>query len=330
MGPDGCGKSLVLNAVSGEFAPVVPHCELLPLRPQAGGPQANKPGAGHGSARAAAPRHRCFGCQSHRSVAGLHAWIPGADLARRSSAPNWSSSIAASTICWWIASASATAGRHGCCTAAARLSPGLDLVVLLDAPPEVLRSRKQEVPLEEVARQRAAYLELARTLPTAVVVNAAQPAEDVIQDALTVILDHWARRAGSGLDSRCSRDARSGEFHRAKPAMVSPPDPSGPLTFPRYFNSAFPTVRGDSPGSASNGLGDSAGHRAALGRDRRCGSRSRSAAELAALQDQHPFAVERVDGGVVNCRSTCACAGCNHSSQSGHRLHLLAASSGGV
>jgi thymidylate kinase len=79
--------------------------------------------------------------------------------------------------------------------AAARMSPRPDLVILLDAPPEVLRARKQEVPLEEVARQRAAYLELARNLPSAVVVNAAQRPEEVIQDALEAITGHLGQRA---------------------------------------------------------------------------------------------------------------------------------------
>ena len=39
-----------------------------------------------------------------------------------------------------------------------------DLVVLLDAPAEVLQSRKQEVPLAETERQRTAYRALVRGL----------------------------------------------------------------------------------------------------------------------------------------------------------------------
>ena len=73
--------------------------------------------------------------------------------------------------------------------------PGPDLVILLDAPPEVLRSRKQGVPLAEVVRQRTAYLKLARLLPSTAVVNAAQPAEDVIHDTVEVIVDHLSGRA---------------------------------------------------------------------------------------------------------------------------------------
>jgi len=75
-----------------------------------------------------------------------------------------------------------------------RLSPGPDLVILLDAPPDVLWTRKQEVPLEEVARQRAAYLDVARELRSAVVVNAAQPPEDVIHDAVRAITAFLGQR----------------------------------------------------------------------------------------------------------------------------------------
>ena len=53
-------------------------------------------------------------------------------------------------------------GRPGCFVPLPAFSPGPDLVILLDAPPEVLQSRTQEVAHREVERQRAAYLQLAR------------------------------------------------------------------------------------------------------------------------------------------------------------------------
>jgi thymidylate kinase len=83
-------------------------------------------------------------------------------------------------------------------------------VILLDAPPDVLWARKREVPLEEVARQRAAYLEVARELRSAVVVNAAQPAEDVIHDALQAIAGYLGRRARKRLGLPVSFGRNSG------------------------------------------------------------------------------------------------------------------------
>jgi thymidylate kinase len=69
-----------------------------------------------------------------------------------------------------------------------------DLVVLLDAPPVVLQTRKQEVPLAETERQRAAYLALVRSLPNGRVVDATQPPEKVGADISRAILDFMAER----------------------------------------------------------------------------------------------------------------------------------------
>jgi thymidylate kinase len=69
-----------------------------------------------------------------------------------------------------------------------------DLVLLLDAPAEVLQKRKQEVPLAETQRQRDAYLSLIQRLPYGRIVNAAQPAENVASDCVKLILDFMAAR----------------------------------------------------------------------------------------------------------------------------------------
>jgi thymidylate kinase len=76
-----------------------------------------------------------------------------------------------------------------------RLYPRPDLVILLDAPAEVLHARKQEVPLEETAHQRETYLELVRSLPNGHVVDASRPIHKVVADAERVILDHLAARS---------------------------------------------------------------------------------------------------------------------------------------
>ena len=63
---------------------------------------------------------------------------------------------------------------------ASRWMPQPDIVIYLDAPPEVLLSRKQEVPREALERSRAAYLELAASHPRFRIVDAARPLEDVV------------------------------------------------------------------------------------------------------------------------------------------------------
>jgi thymidylate kinase len=82
---------------------------------------------------------------------------------------------------------------------AARIVPRPDLVILLDAPPEILWSRKQEVTFEEVVRQRSAYLHIASELSTAVVIDAAQAPPDVFRSVMNAIVECYARRTSKRL-----------------------------------------------------------------------------------------------------------------------------------
>ena len=74
------------------------------------------------------------------------------------------------------------------------LIPKPDLWILLDAPAEVLQERKQEVPIEETARQRDAYLKLVKNLKNGFVVDASQNLDDVVGDVNAIIFDIMARR----------------------------------------------------------------------------------------------------------------------------------------
>jgi thymidylate kinase len=80
-----------------------------------------------------------------------------------------------------------------------RLVPKPDLVVLLDAPTEVLRARKQEVSVGETERQRHAYRELLGTLPKGHVVDAAQPLDGVVKAVGGVVLGFLASRTARRL-----------------------------------------------------------------------------------------------------------------------------------
>lgn len=68
------------------------------------------------------------------------------------------------------------------------LMPMPDLVILLNAPAEVLQSRKQEVPYEVTARQLLGYLRLVRPLANGRIIDAAQPKQQVCNDACQAIL----------------------------------------------------------------------------------------------------------------------------------------------
>jgi thymidylate kinase len=82
----------------------------------------------------------------------------------------------------------------------AYLVPKPDLWLVLDAPPEVLQSRKSEVTFAESARQREAYAALARRLRNAVLIDASGPAEAVIARAHRAILEHLAHRTAARLN----------------------------------------------------------------------------------------------------------------------------------
>jgi thymidylate kinase len=76
----------------------------------------------------------------------------------------------------------------------ARLAPKSDLVILLDAPPEVLQSRKQEVAFAETARQRDAYLTFVGSQKNGHVVDAARPLAQVVGDVNDLILRYLTTR----------------------------------------------------------------------------------------------------------------------------------------
>jgi thymidylate kinase len=77
-----------------------------------------------------------------------------------------------------------------------------DLVLLLDAPSEVLQSRKQEVAPAETERQRLAYRELVRGLSNGRVLDATQPPEKVGADIKRAILHFMAQRASKRWGTR--------------------------------------------------------------------------------------------------------------------------------
>jgi thymidylate kinase len=67
---------------------------------------------------------------------------------------------------------------------ASRLMPQPDQVVFLDASPEVLLSRKQEVSAVSLEKSRNRYLSLAESHPRFRIVDASQPLEAVIQEVV--------------------------------------------------------------------------------------------------------------------------------------------------
>ena len=87
--------------------------------------------------------------------------------------------------------------------------PKPDLVIYLDAPPEVLLARKGEGTIETLARRRDEYLSLADVAEHFAVVDASQPLEVVTSQVAALITDFAAARRGGGSAATPVTDARA-------------------------------------------------------------------------------------------------------------------------
>jgi thymidylate kinase len=74
-----------------------------------------------------------------------------------------------------------------------RLMPKPDVIILLYGPPEVLQARKRELSVVETARQCHDYLALVQSLKNSHVIDAAQPLDQVVRDACGVVLHHFGQ-----------------------------------------------------------------------------------------------------------------------------------------
>ena len=82
------------------------------------------------------------------------------------------------------------------------IAPKPDMVVLLNAPPEVIQARKKEVAFEETARQCREYNDLISGMPYGVIINANRPIDEVVADVNGRLLKQFAdrieKRVGKG------------------------------------------------------------------------------------------------------------------------------------
>ena len=76
--------------------------------------------------------------------------------------------------------------------------PAPDLLIILDAPGDVLYARKPEHPADVLEAEMVRYRELARRLPRAELVDATRSPEDVLDDVVSRIWRVWGRRLDGG------------------------------------------------------------------------------------------------------------------------------------
>jgi thymidylate kinase len=78
-------------------------------------------------------------------------------------------------------------GSMGAARLVGKMMPRPKLWLLLDAPAEILQARKQEVSLEETERQRSAYRAFVQGQKDHAIVDAAQPLDKVIADVERIV-----------------------------------------------------------------------------------------------------------------------------------------------
>src|SRR5262245_49474187 len=181
LGPDGCGKSTVIERMTADLAPAFRRTRRLHLRPRV---LAGRKADSHTvtDPHGLPPRGRVV------SLAKLAHFLVDyvAGYAFHILPAAWRSTLVVFDRYYHDLLVDPRRFRYGGAMALARWTakrvPEPDLWVLLDAPAEVLQTRKREVPSAESERQRRAYLELACGFSNAAVVDASQPLERVVAE----------------------------------------------------------------------------------------------------------------------------------------------------
>ena len=188
LGPDGVGKSTVIDAVREQIAPVFRRVQyqtfarsLLPNKPKES-PHALPPRSLPASLAKAAWWLCCYTLGYYKSihptkarggVAINHRYLIDAIVDPKRY--RYSGPIELLRGIW-------------------RVVPKPDLLIFLDAPAEVIQQRKQEVVPAEVVRMRDAYRALAAETANAVVVDTNQPIDATVAQVTRTVLDHMSAR----------------------------------------------------------------------------------------------------------------------------------------
>ena len=99
---------------------------------------------------------------------------------------------------WWDLAVDPTRYRIGAprrfVAALGRLLPRADLTLVLTAPEEVIRSRKPELPRDELARQQLSWRQTLPARETPVFVDAGKPEQEVSKRARDIVVAHLEER----------------------------------------------------------------------------------------------------------------------------------------
>ena len=199
LGPDGVGKSTVIEAFQKDLSDAFFHQTYLTFAPsllparmapaKSGGPHSLPPRSWPASLIKAGWWSICYTLGYFISVrptlarGGMvvnHRYLLDAIVDRRRyrySGPTW--------LLKWIWA----------------IAPKPDLIILLDAPPEVIAARKSELPMERIIELREGYRSVVGRLSNNHVIDASQPLAKVVHDVESLVIHHLAERnrsSGSG------------------------------------------------------------------------------------------------------------------------------------
>jgi thymidylate kinase len=198
LGPDGSGKSAVLERINGDWAIAFRRIERHHLRPRRRPPVEAAATRPHGR-----PPRGVVGSLAKLAwlalayQAGYHVSVRPA-LVRHGGVvfDRYAHDLAVDPHRF----------RYGGPMALARAVvatvPAPDLVLVLDAPPEVLLARKRELPQEELERQREAYRRLAAAHDGMVMIDASRPFDEVAAAVHGAIRDTLCRRVREEIERR--------------------------------------------------------------------------------------------------------------------------------
>jgi thymidylate kinase len=179
LGPDGAGKSSVINGIMGQLESRGRAVRMRHLKPRLAFPHRGNGGAIVVDPHGKPPRSALV------SLAKIIIW-----LGEEWYATLFQDKRGELLICdryYHDLLVDTLRYRYGGPLWAARLvgvlMPRPKLWLLLDAPAEVLQARKQEVTPEETERQRRAYLRFIRTRRNHAVIDASQALDKVVADA---------------------------------------------------------------------------------------------------------------------------------------------------
>ena len=211
LGPDGSGKSSVIDCYMKEMAQAFRRIEYRHLKPGALRASGSKPVTDpHGQ-----PARGFLGSTAKI----LHFWATYLKGSLLWSYPRYlRSTLLVFDRYYHDLLADPARYRYGGSRWLARLLgkllPQPDIVFILDAPAEVLQSRKQEVPFDESVRQRTAYRNLKSEYARAHIIDASEPLEKVVASVLAHTVTFMEQRTAKRLG--LSRGASRG-FNLCKP-----------------------------------------------------------------------------------------------------------------